>query len=68
MVKELIEINITHEPMMEEDNGFGVDVLINGKNMDFKDLTVDQYLHISSIILKASNVFINAAKKWIQKD
>ena len=47
MVKELIEINITHEPTMEEDNGFGIDVLINGKNMDFKDLTVEQYLHIS---------------------
>lgn len=58
-----IEIQIIHTKAMAKDNGFGVRVLINNKDVSILELDKEVMLHIGAILLNASNKFINNANK-----
>ena len=64
MAKENIELHIIHNPKLNlEDNGFAIAVFIDGVDKSVLELSKDQMLHIGSILLNASNTFINNADK-----
>ena len=63
MNNENIEIQIIHTRAMAKDNGFGVRVLINDKDVSILELDKEVMLHIGAILLNASNKFINNANK-----
>lgn len=64
MEYEVITIELIHHPKFtSEANGFGVNVKINDKDVEFLELTEDQMLHIGAILLNATRKFINNADK-----
>ena len=63
MNSESIEIQIIHIPHLNEDNGFGIRVLIDNKEVLPIELKQEDMLHIGAILLNASRKFINNADK-----
>ena len=64
MAKENIELHIIHNPKLTtEDNGFAIDIFIDGIDKSVLELSKDQMLHVGAILLNASRKFINNADK-----
>lgn len=57
-----IEIQIIHTKAMEKDNSFGVRVLINDEDKSILELSQDEMLYISAILLNVTRTFINNSK------
>lgn len=56
-----IEIQLIHTKAMENDNSFGVRVLINKEDKYITELNQDDILHIGAILLNAARTFINCS-------
>lgn len=54
-----IEIQLIHTKAMENDNGFGVRVIINNEEKSVLELNQEDMLHIGAILLNAARTFIN---------
>ena len=54
-----IEIQLIHTKAMENDNSFGVRVLINNEDKSVLELNQEDMLHIGAILLNAARTFIN---------
>lgn len=54
-----IEIQLIHTKAMENDNSFGVRVLINKEEKSVLELNQEDMLHIGAILLNAARTFIN---------
>lgn len=64
MDKERIEIQLIHSPVINTiDNDSIIRILINDADIDMKNLSKVQTLHIGAILLNASRKFIDNANK-----
>lgn len=54
-----IEIQVIHIKAMENDNSFGIRVIIDDEDKYISELNQDDMLHIGAILLNAARTFIN---------
>lgn len=60
MEKETIELTILHNPKItDKDNGFAINLIINGEDTQITEINVDTLLHIASILTNCDNHILN---------
>jgi hypothetical protein len=64
MAEENIELHVVHNPnITNEDNGFAVDIKIDGTYKSILSLSKTDLLKIAGILMNASDKFVDAANK-----
>lgn len=64
MTEENIELHVVHNPnITNEDNGFAVDIKIDGTYKSILSLSKTDLLKIAGILMNASDKFVDAANK-----